>query len=249
MGIGCSDHQNEIHHHNLQSNTQTIQEPISTLRIENPTSEPSPLSPSQPSSRPPGTPFLHLQIPPLPSPRHNPDFIEFYRGTGRDNIGRTLSEIRNFTFIELEQRHDYIQWLFPTIARSQFNTNAPLLTPEIIEQFRSDPTLQDQLRTSLRVFLAFLGFDFMEPTHHNTATLIRSTHYTDRLENWLTHTHNFLRITRILSSLRTLGLEPEAELLFRELRTVYNENQTRIGSHTFIYWERAANDRTATHEQ
>jgi hypothetical protein len=229
IGIGCSDHQNEIYHHNPQSNTQTTPEPISTLRTESQNSEPSPLPP--------------------PSPRLNPNLIEFYRGTGRDNMGRTLSDIRNFTFIELEQRHDYIQWLFPTIAMSQSNTNAPLLTPEIIEQFRSDPILQNQLRVSLRVFLAFLGFDIIEATDQTTETLIRSANYSDRLENWLTHTHNFLRITRILSCLRTLGLEPEARLLFGELQNVYSENQNRIGSRTFEYWQRAATNRRTSYEQ
>ena len=228
IGIGCSDHQNKIHHHNPQSNTPN---------------NPQPNTLTMPAH------FRHPQILP-PSTRHSPNLIEFYRGTGRDNIGRTLSDIRNFTFIELELRHDYIQWLFPTIAMSRSNTNAPLLTPEIIEQFRSDPFLQNQLRVSLRVFLAFLGFDYIEPTDHTTETLInRSTHYTERLENWLTNRHNFLRITRILSCLRTLGLEQEAQLFFQELQNVYSENQNRIDSYTFGYWQRAATDRIAPHEQ
>ena len=59
----------------------------------------------------------------------NADLIlDFYRSTGTDHRGRTLSQIPQKSDRWLEETHDYIQWLFPLYVRSKFNPHAPLLT-------------------------------------------------------------------------------------------------------------------------
>ena len=53
--------------------------------------------------------------------------VKFYRGEGRDSEGRLLSEIWAWGNQELEDVHDFIQWLFPLPEPSRFNADAPLM--------------------------------------------------------------------------------------------------------------------------
>ena len=55
------------------------------------------------------------------------DLVAFYRGEAADYQGRTLHDIWNWNDRRLEDRHDYIQVLFPLPEPSQFNARAPLL--------------------------------------------------------------------------------------------------------------------------
>ena len=58
--------------------------------------------------------------------------------------------------------------------------------------------------------------------------------------NWVVRSdHNHLRITRIIRSLRVLGLEREAKMFFAALKRV-NEESGRIGSTSMMFWTRAA---------
>ena len=61
-----------------------------------------------------------------------------------------------------------------------------------------------------------------------------------RSSNWLTPgNHNHLRLTRILRSLRLLGLEPEAQALFRVLSQLYESHPGRITFKTYEFWKNA----------
>jgi hypothetical protein len=55
--------------------------------------------------------------------------------------------------------------------------------------------------------------------------------------------HNYLRITRILTSVRLLGLEEYAEAFYEALGNVYKEYASRIGPETWGYWTNAAGKR------
>src|ERR1700724_1685605 len=55
------------------------------------------------------------------------------------------------------------------------------------------------------------------------------TLFADRSDNWLTASnHKHLRITRILKSLRPLGLEAEAAAFFNCLADIYGEENPKI---------------------
>jgi len=83
--------------------------------------------------------------------------VDFYRGLGTDIEGRLLEDILAWNDDELEEVHDFIQWLFPLPEPSQYNPDAPLLTKEDIAAFKSDPVLQANLMRSFERILAFLG--------------------------------------------------------------------------------------------
>jgi hypothetical protein len=167
--------------------------------------------------------------------------VNFYAGVGCDNRGRVLSVIQRWSDEELERTHDYIQWLFPLTEQSAFNSHAPILDVETIREFRVRPELRENLRASLVRMLAFFGFRLLEDEPFR---VVPAADFAERAQNWLTPAnHNHLRITRILKSLRLLGLEEEAAALFRCLEGLHGKEsratRPRISEETFRYWRSA----------
>ncbi|MCZ0901871.1 opioid growth factor receptor-related protein, partial [Microcoleus sp. HI-ES] len=72
--------------------------------------------------------------------------------------------------------------------------------------------------------------------------IAKSEEYLLRKREWIEKfNHNYLRLTRILTSLTDLGLENYALALFLCLDEIYNENQKSIGLETYTYWKNAVN--------
>jgi hypothetical protein len=161
--------------------------------------------------------------------------IAFYRGLATDTEGRMVSELWELSDQEMEEFHDFIQWLFPLREPSRFNPDAPLLTNEDVREFRNDPALRANLRKSFDRFLAFLGL-----TRDADRIVARDDQVTAQAV-WRYPNHNWLRVTRVLHSLRLLGLEPEARAFFECLRTLEQGGKTGITHDTFRFWDDAAN--------
>lgn len=122
----------------------------------------------------------------------------------------------------LEYTHDFIQWLFPLRERSGANPTAPRLDDATVEAFRSRPELRANLRRSYDRMLAFYKADL----------------------RWLTPgDHNHLRLTRMMISLRTLGLEEEARELF-DYVTGLAAQRGGVAADTLRYWRDALQMRT-----
>ncbi|OCK85053.1 hypothetical protein K432DRAFT_378010 [Lepidopterella palustris CBS 459.81] len=69
--------------------------------------------------------------------------------------------------------------------------------------------------------------------------IAKAPHYRQAFRNWVHRfDHNHLRLTRILRSLRVLGLQEECEALFDALVDVY-ETYGRISERSVMYWKRA----------
>jgi hypothetical protein len=161
-------------------------------------------------------------------------FIQFYLGEVPDSEGRTIHDILTFSLHDLEVVHDYIQWLFPVRERSHFNPKAPLLSDEDIRVFRASEVLKGTLHKAFLKMLEFYGFELHDKQ------VVRSANWNQR-KGWLTpYNHNFLRITRILTSLRLLGLEECAQALYSVLEEVRHEHVARIGVETWRFWTDAA---------
>jgi hypothetical protein len=143
---------------------------------------------------------------------NNTRIIGFYSDTEPDHRGRYLHEIQEWPDAQLEAVHDYIQWLFPLPERSGFNVAAPVLTHESIQEFRTRPELQQQLRSSFLRMMTFYGFEARSGEH---ITVTRAPNFAAKAAGWLSPgNHNHLRITRILRCLTVLGLEAEAKAFF-----------------------------------
>lgn len=165
--------------------------------------------------------------------------LAFYQGQSPDSSGRMIEEIWLWGNRNLEDIHNYIQWLFPLKAKSHFNPNAPVLDDAVIQAFRTDEHLKTRLKKSLDLMLRFYGLQCNElsDTH---IEIIKADTYPERKSEWITYgNHNYLRITRILTSLSLLGLEHYAQAFLTCLNQIYSEESKIIGSTTFAYWQNA----------
>lgn len=161
--------------------------------------------------------------------------VDFYRCQAVDTEGRNLEDIWEWNDHELELVHDFIQWLFPLSEPSQFNPNAPLLTRNDIAAFRSEDQLRINLRKSFERILTFLGL-----RQDASGEIIEGENFASRTADvWDYPNHNWLRITRILRSLTLLGLEPQAQALYRRLETFHRSGRFPISEETFHYWSKA----------
>ena len=161
--------------------------------------------------------------------------VEFYRGERTDTEGRLLQEIWDWSDGRLEAVHDFIQWLFPLPEPSRFNPDAPLLGQEDIAAFRKDEHLRANLRKSFARILTFLGL-----RQAQGGEVVEGENFAARAGDvWDSPNHNWLRITRILRSLRLLGLETESEALYGRLEAFYRSRRFPIPADTFRYWTEA----------
>jgi hypothetical protein len=162
----------------------------------------------------------------------------FFAG-GKDDGGRTLEEILGWDNARLESVHDYIQWLFPLPEHSGATPSAPVLDRESIAAIRGSEEMQRRLRAAFERMIAFYGF-VLEGN-----ALTQGSRFGKASRDWLhAGNHNHLRLTRMLRSLRVLGLEREAELLWEALRAVYERERSAgrrtITTQTFAFWRYAA---------
>ena len=168
------------------------------------------------------------------------NILAFYQGRSPDSSARVLEDLWLWDYQKLEYTHDYIQWLFPLKEKSRFNRNAPILNDEVIQSFNTDEQLRLRLRKSLEVMLQFYGLQYNK-FDDKGIEITKSDNYPERKLNWIEEgNHNYLRLTRILTSLRLLGLEYYAQALFKSLNQIYLEESKKIGSKTYAYWKSAA---------
>lgn len=166
------------------------------------------------------------------------DILAFYRGQSPDSKGRMIEEIWSWDYQRLEYTHDYIQWIFPLKEPSQFNWRAPVLDDNVVQAFRTNEQLRMRLLHSFKVMLRFYGLQCNEISGR-AIDITQSDEYPERKLNWIEpKNHNYLRITRILTSLRILGLENYALAFFNCLNQICQEEGETIGSVTYSYWER-----------
>ena len=159
--------------------------------------------------------------------------IAFYRGARPDTAGRMIGDIWALNHKRLETVHDYIQWLFPLPEASRFNPAAPLLTSADKKAFRADPELQERMRRSFDLMLAFFGL-VRSGTGIIRNSAFDNAHWVEPLN------HNHLRLTRMLLSLRHAGLDAEARALSACLLDIAgHEGKTAISPRTLTFWREA----------
>ena len=128
----------------------------------------------------------------------------------------------------------------PLRERSGVNPRAPILDEEIIAQFRASRELQKNLMLSFVRMLRFYG---LEVRHKPRLRIVQGSIFQERAREWMSPgNHNYLRITRILKSLSSLGLEEEARKFFECLSDIYDQQDKRnvlISPETFQYWKAA----------
>jgi hypothetical protein len=87
--------------------------------------------------------------------------------------------------------------------------------------------------------LAFYGLEMRATV---PLTVVRSSKFIERSDDWITPSnHNHLRITRILKSLRLLGLESRSAAFLQCLSAIYHEELGKeipgISAAAFAFWQ------------
>jgi hypothetical protein len=119
------------------------------------------------------------------------------------SVSSLHSKFQNYQF--LEGRHDYIQWMFPNHYGSAFNSRAFPLTYLEKRLFLDDNEVGLRLLTSLYIFLDFLGVRL------DLASLQLTVCSQQRMKAAvLVHTHNHLRLMRLLACLSVTGFRQQA---------------------------------------
>lgn len=146
---------------------------------------------------------------------HEPYLTSFLQGKSPDHRGRFHRDIIAFSNKELEQYHDYIQWIFPLTEKSVAMSWTPILEDvEVIQQLRADRAVLENMRAALRGMQRF----YAETDH------------------WLRrNNHNHLRIARILKSAVLLGLTEEAEHFYTFILHRLGDSQS-VTDESLEFW-------------
>ncbi|CAE7791797.1 DEK1 [Symbiodinium sp. CCMP2456] len=215
-----------------------------------------------------------------PADRPSPEtLLAFLRGFGPGPEGKDIEDILAWTLDDWENRHNYIQWLFPTDEESEYHPEAPVLTPEIQEQMLVDSAVEDSLIRSFEKFMQFLGLQITyldeEPQEvavaavnslstlsgasevspqtpsdvpaRKVAVTVRkaSSFRSRRIDCWVVNcpegNHNWFRISRVLISLRLLGLLDEAEAFYLCLEQLWADGDLPgFAVHSMRIWRECA---------
>lgn len=139
----------------------------------------------------------------------------FLAGEGSDHKGRVLPDVLAFSDEEIEQHHDYIQWLFPLLEESEQVFDAPVLAPSDVTLLRASQTAQEHLEQAVGRMLAFYE---------------ASTHWLVPMD------HNHLRITRMLKSVRLLHSLELALLVYDTLMGQVHAAGTPVRPKNLAFW-------------
>lgn len=173
---------------------------------------------------------------------YNP-LLNFYSNQAAHPKGYTIDKVLSWNFDQLEDAHDYIQWAFPLKEVSQYNNCAPLLTDHLAHTFSHNDEIRAKVYAMFSKMLDFYGLfwsgkhDTIKywPQHLNGLQMPQF-----RLNTWVTpHNHNFLRITRIIKSMKLLGFEHDALGLQRCALEIADAFPEVIDAETREYWEEA----------
>tara|TARA_B100001057_G_scaffold262663_1_gene262837 strand:- start:384 stop:848 length:465 start_codon:yes stop_codon:yes gene_type:complete len=148
------------------------------------------------------------------------NIVNFLTNNEPDFKNRFLKDIWNFSDEAIEHTHDFIQLLFPLNERSSAVSNRIYLdSNEAVQSIKANKLATENIVKSSKWFLLFLA---------------RNSHWKRK------HDHNYLRVTRIIKSLRLLVSDHEANKFYELFMQLVDENlKLKINSITLHYWENA----------
>jgi hypothetical protein len=151
----------------------------------------------------------------------------------QDKEGKLLiSDILKFDENKIENKHNFIQWIFPTKEESECNPDARQISDRFKDLFLSNETAQENFCKSCKMFLNFVGFDCRNKDD-NVITDIKS-----KKKYYDLPTHNLRRITRVLNSFNQIGKESCSRKLFAQLKKIRDENPKKVLESSFEFWEK-----------
>ena len=150
-----------------------------------------------------------------------------------------LPEIWAWDAARLEGVHDYIQWLFPLPEPSAFNPHAPILDDGDDRDLPHRPGAATAAAALAELMLDFYGLA-LESDANGVPRIERARDFAAKSAGWLRPgDHNHLRLTRILTSVRLLGLDDHSHALYRCLAAIARDHPHAVSATTLDYWRRS----------
>ena len=172
----------------------------------------------------------------LPEGPSQAQIVAFLRGEGVDDQGRTLAQVLEFSDLELEMEHDFIQWLFPSPDASLCHPEAPVASAQTFQALRQDPLAVHGLLQAFERMLKFYGLR-RDASGRGLALYGRHAD----VSGWLKGpTHNDLRLTRMLRALSLCGQQAQADLLLSFLLVRFAASEDPHRQASLSYWREAA---------
>lgn len=155
----------------------------------------------------------------FPNPKaSNSIIIAFLNGQCPDHCGRSIDDILQMNYREIENTHDFIQWIFPTSEKSGSLSAAPILNKKDIQTIRERRKIKNNMRRCATWFLSFL----------------------EQSDVWKrSYNHYQLRISRVIKCLKLAGLESEASVFHQRIFEMLGDAQDKINSDALIFWNEA----------
>lgn len=162
------------------------------------------------------------------------ELVGFFLGQEPDDKGRLITDYLNFSFVEIEAIHDFIQWAFPTSKPSQFNLRAPLIKEGFAETFQNNSLALNNYCLMCHRYLSHIGFNCKGTYCKNCEIYEEDGH---RMEYWKIPTHNLLRITRMLQSLCEVGNHNCSRKVYEALLLKKEKENARLSYETLRFWK------------
>lgn len=157
--------------------------------------------------------------------------LRFFRGEEDERIHHTLSRITEFSDEEMEMYHDFIQWIFPTMEQSEYHPSAPTIDAKFAHALHQDDCTLAGYCKGCRRYFRYMG---LECKGNGDICRIPNTP-----PFWQLPGHNYLRITRVLNSLRQTGHEGCCKALYAQMMQILEADPTNyVGRTTLEYWAR-----------
>ena len=145
------------------------------------------------------------------------NFKNFLLGKEADFKGRTIQEIWDYSDIQIEGNHDFIQLIFPLNKKSQNVFHGYYLDNEdLINELKESHQVRENIMKSSSWFLSFLK---------------RNDHWKSKYD------HNQSRVTRVIECLRLLVGDDEADNFYQSV--VGLSLDSNINKTTLEFWKNA----------
>ena len=161
---------------------------------------------------------------------NNQLLLHFFLNNEDQRIPHRHEDIVVFTDDEVEAYHDFIQWIFPTSQPSHFNGDAPTIDEHFAAMLHSNQCALQNYCKSCRRYLHYMDFDCSGDGNIHT--------YRGDRPFYLLSYHNFLRMTRMLQSLRETGQPQCSANLFAQMMNILRTTPCHaISGTTIAYWQ------------
>jgi len=141
---------------------------------------------------------------------------DFLKGNQPDAYKRYLKDIWMMSDDQIENKHNFIQWIFPLNVESNAVPSSPMLTKKEIISIKNSEIAQKNIKKSAEWFLEFLS--------NNSYWICQNN-------------HNHYRITRAIKSLRLIHSNEEAEKFKNSIMNLIQGNEKKINSTNIQYWK------------